>query len=325
MERFVKYMDRIKAEDELKIKTKSSVLHALYEAGSVKEAVYMKERPADQGVFKKRILVGLSTIAACLVLAIGGYGYYSTPVSFISFDINPSIELGINAFNRVVSAEGINEDGEMLLEHFKVANLSPADAAETFVREAASSGYIAGDGSTVIAINAQAASEEKSLQLQTVISGRVETLLDDMDTDAIVFADTGTLEQRKEARKMGISAGKYKMLSYMNTLDPAITIEQYRHRHFPELIEEANQLINQFGSGGMQAREYEQTRRMVMNTAREIEEIRRTEQEQVRQQNRNQSDINEDNEQNQGEDTESKSDPGKYQGDNLKNEGDGKR
>ena len=37
-----------------------------------------------------------------------------TPTAFISIDINPSLELGINRFNRIVSIRGYNEDGEEL-------------------------------------------------------------------------------------------------------------------------------------------------------------------------------------------------------------------
>lgn len=326
MEHFIKYMDRIIAKEELKDKTKYYILYHTKAADSVIEASFMKNRAVGHSFFKKGILVGLSTIAACLVLAIGGYSYYSNPVSFVSFDINPSVELGINTFNRVVSAEGINEDGETLLDQFNAVNLSLENAAEVLVRKAALSGYIAGDGSSVIAINVQSASEDKALELQKIVSDKIVTILDDLNTDAILFADTATLKQRTEARKMGISAGKYKVLLYMENLDPAISFEQYHHRHFPELIEEANDLIFQSDTGGIQANDYEQTRQMVISTNREINEIKTVEQDQLLQHNKNQPVItDEDQDLKTEEHTESTDDTGKYQETNQNNKGDGRK
>ena len=57
--------------------------------------------------------------AACmLALFLGGYGtrMFLEPVSVISIDINPSIELGINAFDRVVTTQAFNPEGEQLLQ-----------------------------------------------------------------------------------------------------------------------------------------------------------------------------------------------------------------
>ena len=56
--------------------------------------------------------------AVCLffLACAGGYFVYSRPVSYISIDVNPSIELGINCFGRVVSAAAYNEDGEEILK-----------------------------------------------------------------------------------------------------------------------------------------------------------------------------------------------------------------
>lgn len=57
--------------------------------------------------------------AACLVLialASGGGYVFFTPTAYISIDINPSLELGINRFDRIVSVEGYNAEAEELLE-----------------------------------------------------------------------------------------------------------------------------------------------------------------------------------------------------------------
>ena len=59
----------------------------------------------------KRIL----TTAVCLmVLCFGwaGYNIYYTPITVISVDINPSVELGVNRFDRVISVSAFNSEAD---------------------------------------------------------------------------------------------------------------------------------------------------------------------------------------------------------------------
>lgn len=61
--------------------------------------------------------------AACLVLialASGGGYVFFTPTAYISIDINPSLELGINRFDRIVSVEGYNAEAEELLAELDI-------------------------------------------------------------------------------------------------------------------------------------------------------------------------------------------------------------
>mgnify|MGYP006964182038 CR=1 FL=1 len=58
----------------------------------------------------KRVL----SVAACLLLLfLGGRQFYFIPTVKISIDINPSMELGVNRFDRIVSVEGYNDDGKI--------------------------------------------------------------------------------------------------------------------------------------------------------------------------------------------------------------------
>ena len=55
--------------------------------------------------------------AACfavVVVTLGGWRAYFTPAAVISVDINPSVELEVNRFDRVLSLEGLGDDGEAL-------------------------------------------------------------------------------------------------------------------------------------------------------------------------------------------------------------------
>ena len=71
-------------------------------------------------------------MACCLLLFLGASGCYSyfTPVSAISIDINPSVELNINRFDRVINMNGYNKDGEKLADTINVRFLKYSDAIE---------------------------------------------------------------------------------------------------------------------------------------------------------------------------------------------------
>ena len=50
--------------------------------------------------------------AVCLLFfMVGGHWLYFTPTARISIDVNPSIELEINRFDKVVSVDAYNDDG----------------------------------------------------------------------------------------------------------------------------------------------------------------------------------------------------------------------
>ncbi len=52
--------------------------------------------------------------ACLLLLLIGGCWLYFTPTSGISIDINPSIELSVNRFGKIISVDSMNADGYAL-------------------------------------------------------------------------------------------------------------------------------------------------------------------------------------------------------------------
>ena len=63
-----------------------------------------------------------------MVCCIAGYRFYFTSTSVISIDINPSVELDINCFGRVISVVSYNDDGSELKKSTNVRFLDYKDA-----------------------------------------------------------------------------------------------------------------------------------------------------------------------------------------------------
>ena len=67
---------------------------------------------------KKSPLLRYAALAACLLLVcLSGFGVhlYRTPASYIYLDINPSVRLDLNCFERVIAVVPLNEDAKTLL------------------------------------------------------------------------------------------------------------------------------------------------------------------------------------------------------------------
>lgn len=248
MNTFSEYMDKVKAEKELKIKTDTFVRTAL-------SNIKGQEKTDDPGLKFRRersafnkALATISAVAACLILSLCGNAYYHTPVNYLCLDINPSVEFGINAFGRIVSTQAYNEDGLRLLGDNNYSNLSVEDAVSTLVKNAAKQGFIVADGSTVIAVTAESSRNKAAAELQSSGESGANAALRASGISAIVYTDYTDLQLRKQAQDLEISPGKLRVILILQTLDPSITIEDYKNAKMTDIITKANELLTQFGN-----------------------------------------------------------------------------
>ena len=116
MNKIEKAFGNIKADDALK------------EATFEKVAAQMRTRPEKSKVVKQR-----KNARRFAAVAGGGYHVYAKPVSYITMNVNPSVELGINRWNKVVECTGLNDDGSELLNRVDVKGLNYKNAMEELI------------------------------------------------------------------------------------------------------------------------------------------------------------------------------------------------
>ncbi|MEQ8200212.1 MAG: hypothetical protein ABRQ24_02195 [Syntrophomonadaceae bacterium] len=267
MNRLVRYLDQVKAEGDIKEKTGNFVRNAIDD----RMEDHRERTQATRGrrnYAMKKLITAVASMAACALLLIGGYSYYNTPVNYVSFDINPSVELGVNAFNRVVTAKGINADGQALLQQNRLRNMSVEDCLQALVQEAAQQGYVKEDGSTVIALTALSDNNDAAMRLQDRSRDRVRQMLQEQDMDCVVYADCSNLQIREQAREQDLSPGKCRLISILQDLDPSITFDQYRNARITDIIAKANELMQ---TSGASTAELERTRAMIGSAAQQLQ------------------------------------------------------
>lgn len=125
--------------------TQPSALPAVVPAASA-HSTRSRRRP------RRRFALG---VAACLVLVlavIGAFGAYQTPAAYVGISVNPSIELTVNPFGKVIAARGLNEDGETVLAEVALDHLSYEEAIVCLVESPAFSPYLTADAMVDVAI-----------------------------------------------------------------------------------------------------------------------------------------------------------------------------
>ncbi len=187
---------------------------------------------------KKRISLAILAIFILLATTTTVFACNSA-VNYVSIDINPSIEIGVNMFDNVVSVEGTNLDGQNLVDGLDVDNMPVEEAVDVIMEEAADQGYIAEDGSTVVSV----ITETEDTALQEEVNNGVSLAMSNKKLIAPMYADSSSPEMRAEAKALGVSPGKYKLIKMLQAIDPTITVDQYKDAKVSEIIRKANELL----------------------------------------------------------------------------------
>jgi len=151
--------------------------------------------------------------AAIFIISFGAVYAYNTPVHYVSIDINPSFEFKVNVFNRVIGANGADEDGAAVLEKVEITNKSIDDAIEIVIRQAGADGYISSESERNIVVGVHCTSLKMEQEVMESARVQIEQSLDDMQISTTVTLKSVQPETIASAQDAGITAGKMELIS----------------------------------------------------------------------------------------------------------------
>jgi hypothetical protein len=225
---FKNALNKVKAEESL-IKNTQEFL--------IKEVAKKQEKGRVRTMFPmKKLATLVCSVILLIVCTTGAYAYYQTPVSYISVDINPSVELGVNAFDKVVKITGYNEDGLVILQNQDIIGEDVNTAVNSLITSASENGYIAEDGSTVVAITIESDDDEKVTELEEEAEEAAKEALEDEEKTAEVYKERTRLSLREEAEKYEITPGKLNLIKKLQETDSTATVEQYKDASVKEIM-----------------------------------------------------------------------------------------
>lgn len=162
-----------------------------------------------------RAKIALAACAVLIALGIGGGAYaYQTPVAYVGIDINPSMELGVNYFDRVVSAEGDNADGQDILSEINVVGMTYEEALASLNDSLMNKGYLTANAAVAVTVMCDDDSRYSNLEetSQRCFSSAGQG----------VYCSRATSTEHHEAHESGLGMGKY--LAWRSLVDAGVDI-----------------------------------------------------------------------------------------------------
>ena len=128
-----KAFDTVRCQDGLKERTRSHVLGR------------MRQRQPKPAMHRMKLIVSLACLLVFAGSGFGGYQLYYAEAATISIDVNPSIELGINRWGRVIEEVPYGRDGETVLREVSLRHLEYEEALERLIGSEAMQDYLKKD------------------------------------------------------------------------------------------------------------------------------------------------------------------------------------
>ncbi|MDE7060957.1 MAG: hypothetical protein K2O71_05105 [Lachnospiraceae bacterium] len=219
--------EKICAEEDLKQKTTS----------------YLREEIEKRARRKKFLWLRRAISFACLAVLFlcGGLFYreYMTPVAYIDFDVNPSVEFRINRFGRVITSHAYNDDGDGILAYVNVNYLSYSEAVKRLLDAMGEEGYLGQDALLCVTVQTNEPSRE-NLMIQSLKEIVGENKRDGgYDILADIYAVTE--EVKHCAAEFELSPAKYLAIEGLIEVDPEADFEICRNHSVHELREMARE------------------------------------------------------------------------------------
>lgn len=218
-----------------------------YEIG---QTVLLAEAHARRG---GRLRAFTAMAAGLLLLLLGGWKGYQTPVGVVSLDVNPSIEYTINCLDRVLSVRAVNDDAAAILERIDESSLfdRPVDeAVEQTIETLRLSGYFEQDSEHNVVLAASSYSVLHAEHLAVQLKDRVSR-----QADLSVTAVSVSREEVEQAHALGASAGKVRIVEQLeqtNQSNAAFSRKDWLEKPVQEILEQTREQQNQGMPSGEQ-------------------------------------------------------------------------
>lgn len=192
------------------------------EIGSV---LFINEVAQKRKYFGKRIG---GMIAAVFIVVFMGSGVFAwaVPVQYINIDINPSVELSVNRFDRIIMVSSLNCDGRELVESVSLQAKRFESGIEIVMDEAKEKGYLEDEEDVLISISSsdEKRTEKTMSEIRENVSTSVEILT--FDTD-----------ERNSAVDEGLSPGKKSIIEKVMESGTDLDTEELADASVKELMQ----------------------------------------------------------------------------------------
>lgn len=182
-------------------------------------------------------LKSLCATAAALAIIVGGYfgiGQYQTAYaveSVVTLDVNPSVKLEMNKTEKIISATGINEDGNSILNELaqdgeKLKGKPLEGAVKLLIDAMVEEGYLSQQSNSIL-VTVSNPDTEKSKKIESQLMISVDTALSENGIVGAILVQSSSLEKATAelAEKYGISEGKASFIEKIIAKSPQLSFD----------------------------------------------------------------------------------------------------
>lgn len=203
-DRIKQTFDKIYAENELKTQTKALIAYQI------------------RNKHKNRMRRHMVSVMACFlffIMGFSGYHLYFTQTAMISIDINPSIELNINRFDKVISIDSYNDDGVELVNALDIKFMNYKSAIDEILNtEMITKNFVNNETLSIVVVGKD---EQKSKEMY-------DNIQNNMSEKQNVCCDMGNFNEVNEAHQAGLSVGKYRAYLELQSMNENVTIDDVK-------------------------------------------------------------------------------------------------
>ncbi|MGM0804557.1 MAG: anti-sigma-I factor RsgI family protein [Bacillota bacterium] len=162
---------------------------------------------------------------------------HSAAAAYVSFDINPSLEVGVDDEMRVVEMDAFNDEAKQIIKkyNFSTDDRMPFEVfADQLIKAYQTEGYMEENQSMLITTVTDKTSDNKTKQeLDHALNSIVKKAVVQYPV-AITVSETNE-EVRDKAKQLGVSSGKYTAFQEATKNDKHLKEERIKEMKFQEL------------------------------------------------------------------------------------------
>lgn len=163
--------------------------------------------------------------------------------AYVDVDINPSLEIRIDESGNVLSLVPLNEDAKILTKKIKLSNISLSKAVDNIIDETKKDTTLSTVEKDYILVsstlnhNKNKTGNEYNLKkekLDTIMNSLKESIKDKGKVNSYLLQTN--LQERKYARNIGLSTGRYLLYNEYKNFKSDFSIEEARSANVNELL-----------------------------------------------------------------------------------------
>lgn len=216
---------------------------------SIKASEELKEKTYQNIIWKKnsnKQLKNPMIVFICFVLVVIGAFYYQkskvideVEYSFITIDVNPSMELVLNKDDLVISATAYNEEAKTILKDISYVHQPYQEVLQALMNNDMYQHYLTDHANIQISIYSD--NVEKCNELEKNIDSFMETTCMSDHYESICIDE----DIHHQAGECHISSGRYILIKNIIDCDSSYTIEELKEKSISELKDIYKNITNQ--------------------------------------------------------------------------------